>query len=92
MTKQEKLNWIVGYIRDNGLQDVYMEKFVDSYIKCCNPNKVEVMLWGAQKVPELNRYLSELYKNGILDRFSIGLHNLHDSKSMPKWIYGYNIK
>ena len=92
MTKQEKLNWITEYIHDNGWQDVYIEEFVTSYIDNCNPKNVEVMLWGAQKVPELNKYLSELYKDGVLDRFPVSLHNWHDSVSMPKWVYGYNIK
>lgn len=90
--KQEKLNWITEYIRDNGWQDVYMEDFVTSYINDCNPKNVKIMLWGTQKVPELNRYLTELYKNGVLERFTVGLHNWHDSKSMPKWVYGHKIK
>lgn len=92
MTKQEKLNWIIEYIRDNGWRDVYMEDFVNSYIDNCNPKNVGYVLWGAPKVPELNRYLSELYKNGVLKRFTVGLHNCHDSVSMPKWVYGYKIK
>lgn len=90
--KTRKLNWITEYIRDNGWQDVYMEDFVTSYINDCNPKNVKIMLWGTQKVPELNRYLTELYKNGVLERFTVGLHNWHDSKLMPKWVYGYKIK
>lgn len=92
MTKQDKLNWITEYIRDNGWQDAYMEEFVAAYINDCGPKNVEVRLWGAQKVPELNRYLAELYKADILQRFPIGLHNWHDSVAMPKWIYRYGIK
>lgn len=92
MTKQEKLNWIIEYIRDNGWRDVYMEDFVNSYIDNCNPKNVECVLWGAPKVSELNIYLAELYKNGVLERFTVGLRNYYDSVSMPKWVYGYKIK
>ena len=90
MKKQEKLNWIVQYIKSNGWQDIFMEEFVASYISSCQPKKVEIMAWGADKVPELGRYLGELYKQGILDRFIVGLD--YQCDGFPKWCYGYKIK
>lgn len=90
MKKQDKLNWIINYITEHGWQDVFMEEFVNSYVKECKPNKIEDTLWGANRVPELGRYLSELYKQGILKRFSATLNFQCDG--FPKWCYGYYIK
>lgn len=90
MKKQEKLDWIVSYIREHGWQDIFMEEFVESYMNQCKPNKYHFEPYGAQKVPELGRYLGELYRQGILDRFTIGLHYSKDG--FPKWCYGYKIK
>ena len=90
MKKQEKLNWIVQYIKSNGWQDIFTEEFVTSYISNCQPKNVEVTAWGADKVPELGRYLGELFKQGILDRFTVSLNYYHDG--FPRWCYGYKIK
>ena len=90
MTKQEKLDWIVQYISANGWQDIFMEEFVDAYIEQCKPKKIEnIRLWGAQKVPELGRYLGELYKQGKLRRFTVPLNWQQDG--FPKWCYGYQL-
>jgi len=90
VTKQEKLNWIVQYITENGWQDIFMEEFVASYISICQPKKVGITAWGADRVPELGRYLSELYKQGTLDRFTVSLN--YQCDGFPKWCYGYKIK
>lgn len=90
MTKQEKIDWIINYITENGWQDIFMEEFVASYILSCKPNKVEITVWGADKVPELGRYLGELYKKGILDRFIVSLN--YQCDGFPKWCYGYKIR
>lgn len=87
MIKQEKLDWIVNYISEHGWQDVYMEDFVFAYIDSCEPKNYQPTLWGGYKVPELNRYLNELYKEGILDRFTEGLNFQCDG--FPKWCYAY---
>lgn len=84
MTKQQ--NWIIKYIFDNGCQDIFMEDFVEAYISHCQPSKVESTIWGADKVPELGKYLSELYKQGTLDRFTVGLKYQCDGS--PKSTHG----
>ena len=90
MTKREKLDWIVQYIKSDGWQDIFMEEFVASYISSCQPKKVEIRTWGADKVPELGKYLGELYKQGILERFTVGLN--YQCDNFPKWCYGYKLK
>jgi len=90
INKKEKCDWIVNYITEHDWQDIFMEEFVNSYVEVCKPNKYEETLWGAYKVPELGRYLSELYKNGILDRFNISLKYQRDG--FPRWCYGCKIK
>ena len=89
MKKQDKLNWIIEYIKNNGWQNVFMEDFVESYVEECKPNRYEPTFWGAYKVPELSRYLSELYHKGILNRFTVGLKYHYDG--FPKWCYGYTL-
>lgn len=90
MKKKEKLDWIVAYITEYGWQDVFMESFVSAYISECRPNKVEETFWGAYKVPELSRYLSELYHKGVLDRFTVSLD--YQCDGFPKWCYGYVVR
>lgn len=90
LKKSEKLEWIVQYIAHHGWQDVFMEEFVTAYIDTCNPNTVIETLWGAYKVPELSRYLSELYHQGILKRFVVPLN--YQCDGYPNWCYGYAIK
>ena len=46
---------------------------MNSYVEVCKPNKYEETHWGAYRVPELGRYLSDLHKQGVLDRFVVGL-------------------
>ena len=85
MTKKEKLNWIVNYIQVHEHVDIFDEKFVDRYITECSPERIEHKIYGSDYVPELGRYLAELYKQDILLRFTVGLHYTHDGS--PKWCY-----
>jgi hypothetical protein len=89
MTKSEKKDWIVNYITNHGWQDIFMEDFVQEYIEQCEPEIIKPVMIGAPKVPELGRYLGELYKEGKLDRFTVGLKYHYDG--YPKWCYGYKI-
>lgn len=89
MKKSEKKEWIVKYITIHGWQDIFMEDFVNEYIKQCNPKDIKPVMIGVPKVPELGRYLGELYKDGKLDRFAVGLKYHYDG--YPKWCYGYEI-
>jgi hypothetical protein len=90
INKKEKCDWIVNYITLYGWQDTFMEDFVNSYVDECKPNKYEETLWGSYKVSELGRYLFDLYKRGVLDRFTVGLN--YQCDGFPKWCYGYCIK
>lgn len=90
MTKQEKKNWIVSYIEKHKYADIFIEEFVNQYIKECNPKNVKQKLYGSQYVPELSIYLRELYKDNILQRYTIGLNSSKDG--FPKWCYCYELK
>lgn len=99
-SKQEKKQWILDYmremteLRENYLHeyilfDVVSEEFVYAYIEACNPKKVSDTAYGVPNVPELGRYLSEMYKEGLLTRYTYGLTYMQDG--YPKWVYVYNL-
>lgn len=94
MTKQEKKQWILDYIRDESHKDIFFdvvsEEFVLDYIDACEPKQVYGTACFVPKVPELGRYLSELYKEGLLKRYVHGCTYTQDG--FPKWVYVYNLK
>lgn len=92
MKKKDKKKWILDYMQDhpNVLADVCNEEFVLAYIDCCQPERVEDKGLFVPYIPELGRYLSELYKEGHVWRYAHGLQYTHDG--WPKWIYVYVLK
>jgi len=92
MKKNEKQEWIEFYIKNSKFKnvDIFDEEFVDAYIKTCNPNKVIEQPYGAHTVPELGRYLSEMYHLNILNRVRIGLTQCYSG--FPKWCYSYYLR
>lgn len=74
----------------NNVVDVLNKDFVDLFIEKFNV-KHTVTNYGANKCPYLNRLLSNMYKDGILDRCVVGIP---DSKYLgfPSWIYSYSLK
>ena len=69
--------------------DVVSEEFVLDYIDACEPNIVKGV-YAVPNVPELGRYLSEMYKDGILWRYVHGCAYTQDG--FPKWVYVYKLK
>ena len=92
MKKKDKKKWILDYMKDhpNVLADVCSEEFVLDYIDCCQPERVEDKGLFVPYIPELGRYLSELYKEGHIWRYAHGLQYTHDG--WPKWVYVYVLK
>lgn len=89
MDKREKQEWILKYIRNSKFKhvDIFDEEFVNSYIENCNPKRVIMQAWGAYKVREIGRYLSEMYYSKILERGTIPLN--YQGDGFPKWCYTY---
>lgn len=92
MKKREKQEWIMDYIRNCKFQhvDIFDSEFVDAYIEACNPQKVIVQPYGAHTVPEIGKYMSELYRMNILNRVPIGLSQCYSG--FPKWCYSYYLR
>lgn len=86
------MNWVLHYIREKSPHgvDIFNSDFVDAYIANCKPKKVSTQLFGANKVPELGRLLSEMYYSNMLNRSIIGLTGCYSG--FPKWCYVYDIK
>ena len=89
MKKREKQEWILSYIRNSSFHhiDIFDSEFVAAYIENCEPKKVVYQPYGANTVPELGRYLSEMYHCNILNRATIGL--LYHEDGFPNWCYSY---
>lgn len=88
--KQEKLQWIIDYIEKHGSQDIYEEDFVDSYIQAFNPKVGDFIIpVNHIQVPELGRYLAELYRQGKLWRGTIPLNYTKDG--VARYCYRYGI-
>lgn len=92
LNKHEKQDWIIEYIKTSKLKhvDILDLEFVDAYINACQPKKIVFQPYGANTVPELGKYLSELYHSNILNRMSIGLTECYSG--FPKWCYSYYIR
>ncbi len=92
MTKKEKKQWILNYMKDpkhsHIFIDVVSEEFVLDYIDACSPNIIRG-IYVVPNVPELGRYLSEMYKEGLLSRYRHGCTYTKDG--FPKWVYVYNL-
>lgn len=84
----DKEQWILNYIRVHDAVDMLNSEFVDAYIDKFNP-KVSYTNFGANKVTELSRILSSLYKTGLLKRSAVGLSGLCGI-GFPKWVYVYS--
>ena len=65
----------------------YSEEFVSAYIDACNPSKVLAYGIFVPDVPEIKRYLLELFREGHVWRYPHRLHCEHGR--FPKWTYVY---
>lgn len=61
--------------------------FIDEYIKVCKP-KYHITMWGANKVPELGRILTSMFKCGILTRSRI---KVNAGWEFPSSVYVYEL-
>lgn len=90
-TFENKIIWLKEYVDVNTNQfNILDENFVDSFVskfKC----KEIIMMYGANKCPSLNRFLSEAYKRGYLQRGTIGIPHLR-GYGFPKWVYAYSLR
>lgn len=95
MKKREKQEWILQYLKDgkgfaNKYINIYDKEFIDKYIEECQPEKVSIQPYGAHSVPEVGRYLSEMYHNHLLSRNRSGLN--HVEPGFAKWVYVYCLR
>lgn len=91
-TKNEKKSWILEYMRTHPSEfiDVVAENFVNAYVDKFQPQFVERYPYGAPKVPEVGRLLSELHKEDKVWRYRHYCENWQDG--YPRWFYVYNLK
>jgi hypothetical protein len=88
-------DWIKRYIRGRctsipywlSVTDAY---FVQDYIEECRPNRIVIMSYGAHKVPQLGRDLTNMFQNNQLQRRRTGLGNMH-SMGFPSWVWEYTL-
>jgi hypothetical protein len=83
----KKHEWIYNYAKINGHIDILNSDFVDDYIKKFNP-VYKIQPYGANSCKELGRVLSSMYKNGLLNRFVMGIPYM---VGFPRWVYCYEV-
>lgn len=86
----KKLKWLKEYVisHENHF-DILNRDFVSEYVKEFKVNS-ELMPYGADKCPDLGRFLSKAYKDGYLKRGRVGLRCME--WGFPKWVYSYSFK
>lgn len=87
--KENKKQWIIEYMQHNKNEfiDIVAENFVNAYINQFNPKIVEWYPYGAPKVLEIGKLLTELYKEKKINRYRYYCKNYQDG--FPKWVYTY---
>lgn len=89
----QRREWLLQYIRARHPRegvDVLNRYFVDDYADATSA-KVEIMMWGANRCPQLGRDLLSMYKVGQLERGRIGLAG-NWQPGFPKWVWSYRVK
>jgi hypothetical protein len=91
----ERYLWIARYLVERSASfpqtcDVTHAYFVRAYIENCKPPRIGWMPYGAHKVPQLGRDLSEMHKRGLLSRYVAGLGDMR-SMGFPSWVYVYRL-
>ena len=98
MNKREKKEWLIKYLDNPANQrtigagvDILNYDFVLDYLEGVGlqKSKWSFQPYGAHKVPELSRILSEMFKEGVLTRGRAGIRCGY--AGMPKWVYIYNL-
>lgn len=89
-----KKQWILNYMLDhqshkNEFIDITAEPFVNAYVDEFKPEIVEWYAYGAPKVPEINKLLAELYKEGKVWRYRHYCEWHQDG--YPRWFYIYKL-
>jgi hypothetical protein len=83
-----KEKFIFDYLKKENYVDITNTPFVDAYINKFK-SKHKVMLYGANKCPEIGRILSLMYKQGLVQRTIVSLSLGY---SFPNWVYLYSLK
>jgi hypothetical protein len=85
----EKEDWLIAYIKKHGAVDHMNELFVEEYIQTFKV-KFQATNFGAFKCKDINLQLSNMYKQGILNRGTVGIHGMV-GMDFPRWVYVYDL-
>lgn len=91
MVKPEnRKEWILSRMRRDGCSvDVLNRDFVDDYVEATGA-PYDPMPYGADKCKQLGRDLSQMTKEGTLERVAVGLAGV--GMGFPKWVWSYRLK
>jgi hypothetical protein len=92
MPAGERRSWLLRHFVEHQRKfeffDILNEGFVDAYAGSTG-GAVEPTMFGAHKCPQLGRDLAALARDGLLQRQSIGVHNM--GMGFPRWVYSYSL-
>lgn len=71
--------------------DILNRDFVDAYDEACKPPLVEIMPYGANKIPQLSRDLRMMWLRGWLKRNVTPINGM-GGMGFPRWIHTYRLK
>jgi hypothetical protein len=83
----ERENFVMEWLRSNFSADVLNKDFHDAYHKRFGGKRL-VQPYGASPVPEAQKILASMYKQGMLERSATGIALGAD---FPKWVYVYTL-
>jgi hypothetical protein len=85
--KTEIRKFILEYAEKNFAVDICNQNFHEEFFKRFG-GKRKATFWGAQPVEKAQKYLRELYDEGILSRSIVSL-GANRPPGFPRWVYSY---
>lgn len=88
----DKEKFVIEYlVKEERFIDVLNQDFMTKFAIRFNCRVFKQTI-GAPRVPLAGRTLSEMFKKGLLSRFSVGIDSYSGGQGFPKWVYSYSLK
>ena len=89
MTKDERHDWIMAYIRKHGVVSAVNQAFVDAYVAATGATYSPTM-YGSNKCRKLYLDLGEMSDDYRLKRVRTGIKGMA-GMGFPNWVWTYSL-
>ncbi len=87
----DKENFVIEYLtKREPYVDVLNQEFMTDFAIKFNCRAIRQTI-GAPRVPLAGKTLSNMFKKGLLSRFTAGIDDYAGGNGFPKWVYSYYI-